>query len=233
MISVKLVGRLANNLFQMSACIAHALKHGYDYCIPTKTENEKIWKSYRFDKVKYGDVKLPIYEEKTHRFYPIPNRDNICLSGYFQSIHHFEHKIDDIRELFGFTEQMHDCVSIHVRRGDYATMPKQFPMLHIRYYQKAMEIFPDSKFMVFSDDIEWCRKNFVGDQFEFDESDELTAIRLMARCKNNIIANSSFSLFASMMNRNPDKVVVSPKTFYGESARIDETTLIPESYIKI
>lgn len=233
MITTRLVGRLANQLFQQSACIAHALRRGYDYCIPTKTDNENIWKSYRFDKVKYGDVRLPLYEEKTHKYYPISNRDNICLSGYFQSIHHFEDKIDDIRDLFEFTGEPIDMVSIHVRRGDYLTMPKQFPVLHIKYYNKAIEMFPDAKFLVFSDDIEWCKNNFVGDRFEFNESDELTAIRTMASCKNNIIANSSFSLFASMMNRNPDKVVVSPKTFYGEMARIDESTLIPQSYIKI
>lgn len=233
MISVQLVGRTANNLFQYSACIAHALRNGYEYCIPTETQNEKIWKSYRFPKVKYGVTKLPIYEERSHRYYPIPNKDNICLSGYFQCQDYFLDKIDNIRDLLDFNGEPIDAVSIHVRRGDYLTMPKQFPVLPMKYYTEAISKFPEHRFIVFSDDPEWCRNNFVGDQFEFDESDELTAIRKMASCKHNIIANSSFSLFASIMNRNEDKVCVAPRRFYGEAARIDESTLVPRNYIRI
>jgi virulence-associated protein VapD len=59
-----------------------------------------------------------------------------------------------------------ESVSIHVRRGDYVNNPKvneYHGSLQSDYYLKAIEVInnkvSDSKFYIFSDDIEWVRDN--------------------------------------------------------------------------
>jgi hypothetical protein len=62
-----------------------------------------------------------------------------------------------------------ESVSIHVRR-DYVNNPKvneYHGSLQSDYYLKAIEVInnkvSDSKFYIFSDDIEWVRDNMFGD----------------------------------------------------------------------
>ena len=52
----------------------------------------------------------------------------------------------------------------------------------------------------------------------------------MSSCKNNIIANSTFSWWAAWLNSNPDKLVISPDRWTNENDRKD---ILCESWIKI
>ena len=58
---------------------------------------------------------------------------------------------------------------------------------------------------------------------------------LMSMCKNNIIANSSFSWWGAWLNENSDKQVVAPKGWFHEieMATHDTRDLIPENWIVI
>ena len=51
--------------------------------------------------------------------------------------------------------------SIHVRRGDYLAAPSARTIPNA-YYEETVELIraddPSTQFLVFSDDIEWCRK---------------------------------------------------------------------------
>ena len=75
----------------------------------------------------------------------------------------------------------------------------------------------DPVFFIFSDDIEWCKKNikpkyrtlyiehnFAGEKFK-------NYLELMTNCKHYIIPNSSFAWWAVWLNLNKDKVVVAPE----------------------
>lgn len=126
-------------------------------------------------------------------------------------------------------------VSIHIRRGDYLLPQNQELFGNIctrNYYEKAMEIIvdrhPDAVFYLFTNDGEWAKewvKEHTGEcmaanaegkkAYRIVFADWIGArdyelLTLMSCCKHNILANSSFSWWASYLNENPDKMVVAP-----------------------
>ncbi len=117
-------------------------------------------------------------------------------------------------------------VSIHVRRGDYLLPQNQELFGSIctdHYYERAIkaivERYPDCIFYVFTNDEEWSiewLKKFAGGKNKFinvevPEHKDYEALALMSRCKHNILANSSFSWWASYLNDNPFKMVMAPE----------------------
>lgn len=51
-------------------------------------------------------------------------------------------------------------VGIHVRRGDYVKLGYDLPAgAYYEASQKALDLYPDAHFFIFSDDLEWCREN--------------------------------------------------------------------------
>ena len=76
----------------------------------------------------------------------------------------------------------------------------------------------NSKFLVFSDDMDWCKNNFKGDNFIFCEKNDVDILDIfrMSLCKHNIISNSSFSWWGAWLNNNPTKIVVAPRNWFKE-----------------
>ena len=134
-----------------------------------------------------------------------------------------------------------EIVSVHMRRGDNTdgTNPDcmhfygQNDVLtpesdYGRYFYKALETFADKnvKFLVFSGgsrrveggnltDIEWCKKNFNGDNVYYAEGNrDLVDFSLMSQCHHNIACHmTSFGWWAAYLNDNPDKIVVTPANY--------------------
>lgn len=117
--------------------------------------------------------------------------------------------------------QESQSVSIHIRRGDY--LHPKFAGTYggictDEYYKKAIDIvnreFEDPFFFVFSDDMEWVKKNLPLEKAAYVDNNHgensYVDMFLMSACKANIIANSSFSFWGAMMNSN-NPVVVFPK----------------------
>ena len=99
------------------------------------------------------------------------------------------------------------------------------------YYSQAMEKM-GGPFLVFSDDIAWCKDNFKGFDITFVEGEEdFIDLYLMARCRNNIIANSSFSWWAAWLNPDPHKKVIAPAMWFsGDLQGCDTSTLLPQQW---
>jgi hypothetical protein len=134
-----------------------------------------------------------------------------------------------------------EAVSVHVRRGDYVTnvhANKNHGLTPMKYYQTAIKIFEDKLtnpiFFVFSDDIQWCKKNIKAARINFvEDTVGYEDMRLMSRCKHNIVANSSFSWWGAWLNDNPDKIVVAPKVWFQNKDSNQATSIVPNSWIRL
>ena len=127
-----------------------------------------------------------------------------------------------------------ESVGVHIRRGDYLLPENQKLFGGIcteNYYMNAMEQIkrerPNCRFYLFTNDKEWIRQQLDAqteadtkdtDKVSVDnievadlgEQNDYAEFMLMSKCKHNILANSSFSWWASYLNRNADKTVLVP-----------------------
>ena len=176
------------------------------------------------------------------------------FDGYWQCYHYFyyvkdilmqqlENNIDACKKKnLGriITSDKFTSVSIHIRRGDYLSTKtnKRFNILNKEYYFKAINYFRsnlktgDIKFFVFSDDPEWCRIEFSGNDFVIVEKNSPEDdILYMSLCNHHIIANSTFSLWASFLNCSEKRIVIAPQHWYNVDLNIDTSYFIPSDYV--
>lgn len=168
-----------------------------------------------------------------HRVFDLDKNTNYNFTNLFHLYHYWYPKYkDDIfnlkwkdpyynsaKELFESIKQPgKELVSIHVRRGDYLNHD-HFCKLDTDYYGKAVEQFiPEIEkyhFVVFSNDIEWCKQNLIeGEMVTFmNQGTDYIDMILMSMCDHNIIANSSFSWWAAFRNTNESKKVLCPENY--------------------
>lgn len=229
-------GRRGNQLWQVATTIGLATANNEEYLFPKWDYPCKLTANMEFKKL----PELPTYTEKEFAYNPIPYKKNINISGYYQSILYWVHCQDLIRDLlFPQVEENRSFdVSLHVRRGDY-TQPHLkdcFAILGMDYYNAALENFPDAQVAIFSDDISWCKQNFIGDRFIFIEGNSPDVdLKLQSNCKNHIIANSSFSWWGAWFNPDQNKKIIAPSKWFGPKLAPTHNTkdLIPEGWIVI
>jgi hypothetical protein len=122
-----------------------------------------------------------------------------------------------------------ETVAIHVRRGDY-TLPQHhhFCQLDTDYYEKALQHFFEDvdryQFVIFSNDIEWCKQNLIehSDIVTFIEpGEDYTDLVLMSLCDHNIVANSSYSWWAAFKNRNQTKIITCPTNYVKQYSSVN------------
>lgn len=144
---------------------------------------------------------------------------------WLQYPEHFAGAEDYIKEVFGegIDRLREPYISIHIRRGDYVKHRQFVQLWETDYYWRAMARFepcPDYKFLIFSDDMKWCKERFKGPRFVFSWGrNEVEDMNIMAGCRHNIIANSSFSWWAAYLNSNPNKIVIYPKAWHTDGVQ--------------
>jgi hypothetical protein len=164
--------------------------------------------------------------------------DNICiqLDGYFQSDLHFENLQTELCNLFMSGINVNEILSdiyikypelvtldtnksvfIGVRRGDYVERAYIHNPCGMTYYNAAISMIPtDHKFYIMSDDLDWAKKNFIGDQYVFlDIADDLSSLLVISLFKKFIISNSSYYWWGSYLSGGteiiaPDKWLFGP-----------------------
>lgn len=201
-----------------------------------------LMKEDEFNKIEFNTY----FECDPHVFSPPPyNFDrHIFFRGYYQSFKYIDDDVREIMRLyvynhknyynvaekhykevldhFGNNINLDDIVSVHIRRTDYVMDSDYHYNLGLDYYRQALEITNKKYVVVFSDDIQWCKQNIARNLYQYtniffvDIGIVEFEFILMSMFKHNIIANSTFSLWASFISPHRDKLIVAPKNWYSE-----------------
>lgn len=243
-------GRLGNQMFQYALLLGISEKNGYSFAIPKEHHSLKECfnikcKAYSFNDADKIVKNLKFYRETYFHFNEIVFNllDDMIYVGNFQTEKYFKHCESSVREQFSFKQDIYDAskqfiqsnrkqdkklVSVHVRRGDYLTRPHEHPVQTLEWYKIAFDKFnkQETRFIVFSDDLKWCKENFSNLDLDIvysNLSSNYEDLCAMTLCDSNIIANSSFSWWGAWLNNNPDKVVIAPKNWFGPAYNYHDT----------
>lgn len=188
-ISIKMMGGLGNQMFQVATIYALGFEYGLipvvKHCLEYNDVTKR--KSY-FDsmmsKVKnitphyYDQIEFYNVYEKSFGYNEIKldNTKSYLLNGYFQSYKYFDKYKTKILELFDLGENekiinnvytkiagCYKTISMHIRRGDYLKFADTHFNLGLDYYKNAinyLNINDNNLILIFSDDINWCKENF-------------------------------------------------------------------------
>lgn len=246
-------GRLGNQLFQLASCMGIARKNKHTYCFPTWNYSSYFEAPIPQCPLEFLKPDLVAAVEQCHYLdinIPEKYRDKVMnIQGYLQTEKYFK-GIINVSHYFKPNEVitkyidnkygdifLGETCSIHVRRTDYINLQDHHPLCTVDYYEQAIKLIdkPRLRFLVFSDDINWCKQIFKGVKFIFIEDEkDIVDLFLMSRCNNHIIANSSFSWWGAWLNDNSMKRVIAPKTWFGkEYAHYNQDDIIPKEWIKI
>lgn len=242
------------NPFNISAKIANSNEISYVKSLDNQFQN-KIMRKLNLVNPHCINEKNLLFDPK----YLNINKQSY-VTGYWQSEKYFFDNLTNIfdefsikisptkenQELINEIISEKESVSLHIRRGNYANIEqvnKIHGTLNLEYYELAINYFLKNalspKFYIFSDDIRWAQKNlklnkrvlFVDINDDFTDYEDL---RLMSLCKNNIIANSTFSWWAAYLNNNANKIVFAPNKWFADSKKnFESKNIIPDSWKKI
>jgi hypothetical protein len=201
-----------------------------------------MFKNFQLDSTENRNYKIT-YRERNFFYEGIyfDSSVNNCIYGYFQSYKYFDKcKTEFIQMLHNPYSQIVEStirqykqhnndnnvlvpVSVHVRRTDYLSLSHIHLNLDMKYYLDAISNFSteNSIFIIFSDDVAFVQNEptFINlpHKIIVDNPDDEFCFWLMTACSHNIIANSSYSWWASYVNNNPDKLVIAPESWFGPS----------------
>lgn len=183
---------------------------------------------------------------------------NVVLEGYFQSPRYFQGVEDRLREQYQLSSDWSSIgqiwldkinaspcsIALHVRRGDYlsAGASGTHSSLNLDYYRRSIDLMrkllgQEIQFFLFSDDAEFVESTFS----DLASAQVVTSnpdapwedMFLMAHCRHNIIANSSYSWWGAWLNPNPEKYVIAPAQWFtpAKMAVCNVLDLYPDDWI--
>lgn len=260
----KQVGYLGNQLFMVATALGLKAHSGDEVVLPP-FDLQNLFEITPFTIRPKCEISTSSrFTEPGFGFKDIHPKKDVTLQGYFQSWKYFENL--DIAKIFSFTEEIRNSASkhldsmdlagknicsVHLRRGDYLNLSYFHTNLPASYYNEAIALMREQTnvdgFLFFSDDIQWVKQNFHGDDFFFSEtpkektqgnSSAVLDLVTMTRCSNHIIANSTFSWWGAFLGINPNKTVISPNgdkyKWFGVNLRhLDTKDLIPPGWMTL
>ena len=278
-ISCFLMGGLGNQLFQIITTLAYSIRYNlrvvftHDTVLTIGKYRPTYWDTI-FDNIKDRTThnlnlcitneqvlsyKRYTYNETLYKEIPIFSKENIMISGYFQSYKYFHNEIDKIFELLNidikqsiiaseYTNLLQgQTVSMHFRLGDYVHQQHNHPVLPAIYYQKAVSYILSKRpgplnILYFCEAADNEAVNKTLDTLRDmnirlikapDTIPDWKQMLLMSLCEDNIIANSTFSWWGSYFNRRKDAIHCYPSIYYGPAMAADVSDLYPDSWVKI
>lgn len=171
------------------------------------------------------------YYDASYHIFPLTKCKNIIVMGYFESAQYFRQIDEKIKKELTPRhpplEQNRELLRIIGSRESVCITIKRYdldnPQIHdiyeynINYFYTGIDYMKkhvtNPVFIIFADNIDWCRKNLRIDgevYFETENNPIWEKIRLMSSCKHFIIHNSTFSWWAQHLSDNADKIVLAP-----------------------
>lgn len=240
------IGRTGNQLWQIAATVNYALKHGMKVGFPERSVNEKEWPLMFKNLPRFRGSHKTWAQPDDGGYYEIPRYANgIMLRGFFQSYKYIDHPktLPEVKKLIGYEDlEPIKGVAVHVRRGDYLIHKDGFPVLPEQYYWNSLKELvkrvskSERVVTFFSDDIEWCKDQWSGYAYHETSSNPVSDLFEMSRFEHQVIANSSYSYWAAMLNPNPDKIVICPHhtQYYGPAnAHLKTVDLYPPAWTQL
>lgn len=207
------------------------------YSIPENITHHYIEEYFHF---KPFDLSEAVFKPSSSHYQPY---DPIIynLDGYFQSEKYFPKTVYNLNKIFTMNDFLYiqmcnkllerygvdlpkfwpykESCAIHVRRGDYVDNAYYY-QLGMDYYCEAMKLIQSAcnnvVFVVFSDDIDWCKKHFTDRGIIFMEGfSEFEDLTIMSKCTHFITANSSFSWWGAFLGTAPNKKIIQPSKWFG------------------
>jgi len=203
--------------------------------------------------------KKDIYTEPYYHFDKnfFKSKKKVLLKGGWQSEKYFKSYEKEVRNNLHLKSalverviekanalKIENSVAVHVRRGDYLRkkiIHEWHGVMEKDYYAKAFETLDSKtknlKVYYFTDDTDWVSKNLLPLQRGEIVSGNIAQthyedLYLMSHCRNNLIANSSFSWWGAWLNEHTNKIVIAPKKWFGNGPK-DTQDIIPEKWYKV
>ena len=223
------------------------------------------WARPRFREYFLPFKKLRIYRQPTPHYDTdfLQVAPPVQLQGYFQSELFFSSVSARLRAEFQPRDPLSESsqrflclieaavwpVALHVRRGDYVNHAKVREVhgtCSADYYRRARRIMDSlsgerAHYFVFSDEPENAME--VLQDHDLSRLTIVTAnderpwedMHLMAACRDNVIANSSFSWWGAWLNAHPDKTVIAPRRWFQREAMLQRSLvdLIPDGWVTL
>ncbi|MCQ2256414.1 MAG: alpha-1,2-fucosyltransferase [Bacteroidaceae bacterium] len=165
--------------------------------------------------------------------------DFLCL-GYFQSEKYFHQYKSLILQDFRFKEDVKDScknlaseiqscesVCVHVRLGDYETIP-MYNVTTVEYFINAIDYIRkkinNPHFFLFSNDTKLALSRLnMGDKVTIipDSMDDQQSLYLGSLCKHHIISNSSYSWWMQYLGLHADQIVIAPSRWFNGDVPCD------------
>ncbi len=234
MILIKLTGGLGNQLFQYAhgRALSHIKKESL--YLDTSWYKGRIDRTYLLGNFHINAKVANLFQ----KLFKTP------IAGDFQNEKCFKEIESILRQELVLkripdTVQDPDSVSIHLRGNDYVRGKKSafHGTCSPEYYKQAIDLVHSrvSKphFYIFTDDLPWAKEHIpFPEPFTIMSGGTVEELILMASCRHNIIANSTFSWWAAWLNKNPEKIVIGPKVWFADE-KMGTSDILPASWIRI
>ncbi len=244
-VSIRLMGGLGNQLFQMATAYAHADRHGARLsvdatCTPSRPFHAELLGGWLPSLATADEPDVLVWRERAATVMdviPEPPRTQ-RLDGYFQSGRYFlspfhretiarrtrslsiEHSVTHAyKDLLRLRDRV---IVLHARRGDYLQNAAFHGPLPMSYYEDAVRHFAvtDPIYLLVSDDPTfWDNAPFGGHVVK--DTDVRTFV-LMTQFRRFVISNSTFAWWAAWMStqREPTEVIA-PAQWFGPAGPSD------------
>lgn len=258
-VSVKVMGGLGNQLFQIVSSYAYAKRENGKLQLIRNIDNRnrKLYWDTIFSKLDSSTIvesftKLDIwYEEFPTIFKEIDplTSNGIFLNGYMQSSKYFKDIKHELRSLFYpntstlrniyekykyIIDNKDSIIVLHSRQTDYLNNAQFHGPLDYSYYEKALDIMiPRVKnpiLLVCGDDLSFWKQSKLSTCIYLDD-DDVTTFYLLQQCTNFIMSNSTFIWWCVWLS-NAKNVIV-PAKWFGPDGPSQYEDIYEDEWVRI